>query len=107
MQLTGHSLRQSTRRTVFSGLFFWQLSPISVAIFDLNSGPQNGTKRSIILRTARFSPNLWTPPIQSGSRNLIVSRYLCASVQSGLVISLGYTLFQDTFSAANRLSARA
>jgi hypothetical protein len=83
------SLRQLAQGRVFSGRTRWQLSPVAVAISNLSSGLPNRHNRPIILRKAGFSPNLRTPTIRYGSRNLIVSSYLSASAESGSAVSLG------------------
>jgi hypothetical protein len=58
------------------GRSLWQICPVSVAISNLSSGLRTGTNRPIVLQTAYFSPDLWTPPNWYGSRNAIVSSYL-------------------------------
>jgi hypothetical protein len=45
-------------------------------------------KRPTILRTAHFSPNLWTPPVRYGSRNSNVWSYLLTSAKRGSATSL-------------------
>jgi hypothetical protein len=61
---------------------------------DFSSELRTPDRQSLlfVLRKARFSPKLWTPPIRYGSRNLNVSSYLWASVESGSAASLGQPL---------------
>jgi hypothetical protein len=52
------------------------IGPSSRSHFQFELWTPQSAERPIILRKARFSPNLRTPPIRDGSRNSIVSSYL-------------------------------
>ena len=52
------------------------IEPSNSSDFSFEFWTPDRRSRLIILRTAYFSPNLWTPPIQYGSRNSSVSNYL-------------------------------
>jgi hypothetical protein len=73
------SLRQLVR------VSFLAIKPNSSGDFSSELRTLDRQTRPIILRKARFSPKLWTPPIRYGSRNLNVLSYLSTSRERGSI----------------------
>jgi hypothetical protein len=77
------SLRQFSQGHVFSGRTRWQLSPSCRGISNSSSGLPNPHNRSVILRNARFSPDLCTSPIDTVLETRSFSSYLSVHRKRG------------------------
>lgn len=74
----------SAKATFSPGELVSNLAPSSAANSNSSSGLPNRHSCSIILRNARFSPDLCTSPIRYGSRNTIVFKLLVSAAGKGV-----------------------